>query len=295
VTGVRLRLLWYPQAQFAGWLLAERCGAGLVCQGPDFAVPPVEAVLRGDAEACIASPSHLLESREPAALRFVLTIQQTSPLAYPVRHADGIASARDLAGQRVAVWPGGEDLELRWMLHRAGVDPARVERVPALDTVAIFRRGEVASCQVTTYHELHALKGQDIVLLRADAMGAALLKDGLIVRADLPRARVQALVEVGLEGWTRAFAEPGLAVAACTERRPDMSPAEHRRQLEDIRTLVATGATRTHGLGYPDPLHLERAAQALSDLGEPLRAEPATLLDLSFWRAAPAAIRAPWP
>lgn len=295
MTGVRLRLLWYPQAQFAGWLLAERYGVGLVCEGPDVAVPPVEAVLRGDAEACIASPSHLLESRDPTALRFVLTIQQASPLAYPVRRSDGIASARDLAGRRVAVWPGGEDLELRWMLHRAGVDPASVERVPALDTVALFRRGEVASCQVTTYHELHALEGQDIVLLRAADLDAALLKDGLVVRADLPRERVQALVEAGLEGWNRAFAEPGPAVAACAERRPDMDLEEHRRQLEGIRTLVATGATRVRGLGYPDPLHLERAARALSDLGEPVRMEPATLHDPSFWHAAPAALRAPWP
>jgi NitT/TauT family transport system substrate-binding protein len=301
MTPLRLRLLWKRQAQFAGWLLAERLGLArergldLLCEEPDFAVPPVEAVLQGLADACIASPSHLLESREPRALRFVLAIQQASPLAYPVRRGEGMRGAADLAGRRVAVWPGGEDLELRWMLRRAGIEPEQVERVPAADTTALFRAGEVASCQVTTYHELHALAGQDIDILRAADLGADLLKDGLIVPAVMPAGTVQTLVEAGLTGWTQAFADPELAVRVCAHTRPDMSAAEHRRQLADIRILVAHGATRTYGLGYPDPAHMERAARAMRELGEPAPPDPLALVDTGYWQAAPAALRAPWP
>mgnify|MGYP005828919025 CR=1 FL=1 len=55
MTRVRIRLLWYKQAQFAGYLLAERLGLGrargveIVCEGLDFAAKHVEAVLTGAA------------------------------------------------------------------------------------------------------------------------------------------------------------------------------------------------------------------------------------------------------
>lgn len=294
---MRLRLLWWPQAQFAGAILAQQLGFAdargieLVTEPPRPPQGPVEALLVGDAEACVASPSHLLECRDPAALRLVAVVQQQSPLLYPVRRHDRIAGFAGLRGRAVAVWPGGEDLELRWALHRAGVAEGEVRRLATLDTVAAFRSGEVASCQVTSYHEWHALEGADVVALRADDLGCGLVKDGILVRADLPRPVVQALIEALLDGWCRALAEPNQAVAACAAVRPDMTAAEHARQLAEITRLIRCGATLTHGLGFADPIHLERAAAALTELGEPPPAGWRDLLDPSPWYAVPAALR----
>lgn len=289
--------MWWPQAQFAGPILAERRGLArrrgveLVLQPPAPARGPVEAVLAGDAEACVASPSHLLECRDPYALRLVAVVQQTSPLLYPVRRLDGIRGFADLAGRAVAVWPGGEDLELRWALHRAGVPAEAVRRVATLDTASAFRAGEVASCQVTSYHEWHALEGEDLSALRADDLGCGLAKDGLLVRADLPRRVVQALLEAVLEGWVRALASPEDAVEACLALRPELGAADQSRQLAEISRLIRSGASLTHGLGFPDPVHLERAAAAMTELGEPLPDGWRGLVETSFWQAAPPALR----
>jgi ABC-type nitrate/sulfonate/bicarbonate transport system substrate-binding protein len=248
-------------------------------------------VLAGAAEACVASPSHLLECPDPQALRLVAIVQQASPLLYPVRRSDRIDGFADLRGHAVAVWPGGEDLELRWALHRAGLPANAVQRIPTLDTAAAFRSGEVASCQVTSYHEWHAVAGEDVTALRADDLGCGLVKDGLIVRADLPRPLVQALLDAVLEGWARALESPEDAVEACVALRPEQGAGDQARQLAEIARLIRSGATLTRGLGYPDPLHLERAAAALAELDEPLPADWRDLVDPSFWQAAPRALR----
>ncbi len=304
MTTVRIRLLWHKQAQFAGYLLAEklglarRAGVDIVCEGLDFSQKHVAAVLAGATQMAVASPAHILESRDPAALRFVLAIQQESPLVYPVRRSDGIAGLAGLAGRKVGVWPGHEDLELRWMLLRAGVDPEAVTRVELPDTVGPFLAGELASAQMTNYHELHHVEhelGHDAIrVFSGKDSGSSILKDGLAVSADFVEANpaaVQAVVDAVLEGWTIAFTDPDRAIAACLEARPDMGEAEHRRQLADIRALAMTGATLSHGLGYPDPAHVARAVEAIRDV-ERRDVPHAGILDPRFWQAAPASFRA---
>lgn len=302
---VVINLLWLPQAQFAGYLIAEHLDLGAprglrIRTTPiDFALGPVGIVAGGTAQFGVASPSHLLEAAEPGQFRLLLVLQQDSPLVYPVRSESGILGLEDFIGRKVAVWPGKEDLELRWMLHKKGLDPNRVERLPMGDTVAAFLANEVDSAQMTSYHELHLLEeqmsGEAFRLFKAADYGAALVKDGLFTSRRLAETEpdlVQRVVDTVLEGWSRAFAEPEQAVDICVRARPDLSRQAEARQFGDIRALTFRNATLTHGLGYPDPAHLRRAAQALADLGEPAdAAEAMGLGDLRFWRNAPAAYK----
>lgn len=304
MTTVRIRLLWHKQAQFAGYLLAEKLGLArkhgveIVCEGLDFSCKHVASILTGTTPMAVASPAHILESADPAALRWMLTIQQESPLVYPVRVQDGIDRLTDLAGRKVGVWPGHEDLEFRWMLQRAGLAAGAVDRIAMPDTVGPFLAGEIASAQMTTYHELHLVEEKlgagAVKTFSAKDMGCSMLKDGLVVStrfAESDRPAVQAVVDAILEGWTIAFQEPERAIAACLEARPDMSEAEHRRQLADIRVLALTGATLTEGLGYPDPAHVEQAARAIAEV-EGHVVDSSSILDGSFWQAAPEGFRA---
>lgn len=305
---VRIRLLWHPQAQFAGYHVAERLrlatGMDLVSQPMTPGQGPVESVLERRVEMAVASPSHLIESNDPASLSLLLAIQQESPLVYPVKRSAGIRRLADLAGRKVGVWPGHEDLEFRWMLMKAGVAADGVERIPLPDTVAPFVAGAVDCAQMTTYHELHqaehALGPGALQLFSAVDVGASLLKDGLIARKDWlaqNRAAAQAAVDAVLQGWSRAFTDETLALDVCAEVRPDMSRDEHAAQLRDIRALSLRGATLTHGLGYPDPRHAARALEAMRDVeGNAPALAAAAIVDDSFWQAAPARWRATtWP
>lgn len=303
---VAVNLLWHPQAQFAGYLWAEHRNLG-AAQGfalrntpLEFGVGPVQSVLDGNSLFGVASPAHLLESPCAGELVMLLAIQQDSALVYPVQRASGIASLADLAGRRVGVWPGHEDLELRWMLHRAGLSPDAAIRVPMNDTVGPFLRGEVDCAQMTLYHELHqviehGLSEDQLRIFRPAEFGAALIKDGFFTTRRLVEARpgfVQQVVNAVLQGWVEAFARPEDAVAICVASWQGLDESGQRTQLADIRALVACGATLTQGLGYPDPEHMRRAAAALGDLGRPVPAAlAARMIDERFWRAAPAALR----
>jgi ABC-type nitrate/sulfonate/bicarbonate transport system substrate-binding protein len=306
VTKIRIRLLWHPQAQFAGYLVAQRLGLGasagitFECVAMRRDQPGMAALAAGDVEMAVASPGHLLKAAEPQALRFILAIQQKSSLCYPVLRTSGIAELSGLAGRTVGVWPGNEDLEFRWMLHKAGIAQDAVTRVPMIETVDHFLRGEVASAQMTTYHELYKVierTGENaLTLFHAESYGADLLKDGLFVHRDWLAANrevAEAAVAAILEGWTIAFTEPDRTVAICSEFRPDMPLAEHREQLEGIRDISIAGATVRHGLGYPDPEHVVRVAQAIRDLGGHVpQVDPGVIADASPWRTAPQAWRA---
>lgn len=300
---VRIRLLWHKQAQFAGYLLAESLGLArkngveIVCEGLDFTCKHVASVLTGATPMAVASPAHILESADPDALRWILTTQQESPLVYPVRKSDGIESLAGLAGRKVGVWPGHEDLEFRWMLQKAGLPAGAVDRIAMPDTVEPFLAGEIASAQMTNYHELHMVEerlgANAIRVFSARDLGCSVLKDGLAVSTEFSHANpqvVQAVVDAVLEGWTIAFREPERAIAACLAARPDIGAEEHRRQLADIRALSITGATLTEGLGYPDPAHIEQAALALREVEDKL-VDFSSTLDPHYWQAAPERFR----
>jgi sarcosine oxidase subunit beta len=233
MTPVRIRLLWHPQPQFAGYLLAQHEGyaaardIALTCVPMDGSAGPIEALRSGACEFAVASPAHMLESDAPEELVMLLAVQQTSALCYGVHRAAGIASASDLAGKRIAVWPGGEDLELRWMLQRAHVPAGAATLVPVNDTVAALANGDVDGAQMTTYHEVFELEHRvdslaAYAFLDAASYGAALLKDGLFARrrwvAEHPDL-VQAVIDAVLEGWTVAFAQPEVAIGRCAALR----------------------------------------------------------------------------
>jgi NitT/TauT family transport system substrate-binding protein len=306
---VRIRLMWFPQAQFAGYHLAEQRelgrseGVRIVCAPIDFNDPGIDALLDGWVEMAVLSPSHLLESRSSRDLRFIATIQQTSALAYPARRSAGIRTPKDLAGKRVGVWPGGEDLEFRWMLTRCGAQVDRVARLPFADTAAAFLEGKVDCAQMTVYHELahveHALGAGEVVTLKAADHGAALVKDGLIARSDWLQANpelAQAAVNAILEGWTIALTDEAAALDACAAARSDVSREVHREQLAAIRKLALQGATRARGLGYPDLRHVEDALAALNGTGERIDVQADEVWTDRFWRAAPQRWRSPqWP
>jgi ABC-type nitrate/sulfonate/bicarbonate transport system substrate-binding protein len=301
MAAVRIRLLWYPQAQFAGYHIAERMhlarrdGVDIVCQSIRFDQPAIEALLSGEVELAVASPSHLLESARPADLRFILTIQQESALAYPVTTASGIAEIKDLRGRRIAVWPGHEDLELRWMLRRCGLEDEAVKRIPVSETVEPFLAGEVDCAQMTVYHELqrvrHELGADNLRVFTASTFGASLIKDGVLASKrwlDRNREQAQAALDAILHGWTLAFTDEALAIDVCAVVRPDMPRAEHVEQLRSIKAISLTQATLTRGLGYPDPRHLRRCLEAMRALGLPVANIAADeLADAGLWQRVP--------
>ncbi len=305
---VRLRLLWYPQAQFIGALLAEHSeiasqyGIELECQPVDFDEGPISAILSNHADLCVASPSHIFESSKPESLVFLLTFQQSSSLVYLARRDHGIDNIHCLAGKRIAVWPGSEDLELRWMLHKAGVPSSDIEFVPTGDTVQMLLSGEVSCAQMTTYNEYieyleHGGNEINTLTLFARDYGADLIKDGIVATRSWLEAdpdRAQAVVDSILAGWMHSLDFPDKAIELCMKLRPDVDRQFHWMQFNDIKNLINCGATSSHGLGFPDIRHLRQSAKAVADLHKnKFNFDLEMLVEEKYWYSASASIRRP--
>lgn len=303
---INLRLLWYPQAQFVGALLAEhhdfarRRGYQLECQPVDFSEGPVSAIQSGHADLCIASPSHMLESPQPESLVFLLTFQQSGSCVYLARKDHDIDSIRCLAGKRIAVWPGSEDLELKWMLFKAGVPLSAIEFVPTVDTVQMLMEGQVSCAQMTTYNEyLKFLKlGGDestVLTLHARDYDADLIKDGVVALkswVESDTGRVQAVVDSLLAGWTHALSHRSDAIDLCKRIRADVEEEHHQMQYCEIKKLIVCGATNSHGLGFPHTDHLKKAASAVSDVEDrQFDFDVNRLVDTQYWQAAEPSLR----
>ena len=277
---VRLRLLWYPQAQFIGPLMAQHSDIAskydfqLECQPIDFDEDPISAVLNGNAELCVASPSHMFDSGHADKLIFLLTLQQESPVLFLARKDQGISDIHSLSGHRIAVWPGNEHLELLWMLKKSGMSLDEVEFISTADTVSPLLEGKVSCTQVTTFNEYFDFlnRGGDpdsVVHLAPSDFGADLIKGGIIARRDWieeNRDLAERVISSLLHGWTRSLENQEEALKLCLQLRPDLSEEHHLHQLREVRKLAISGATRDRGLGYPDIKHIERAAQAMEEI-----------------------------
>jgi NitT/TauT family transport system substrate-binding protein len=166
---LRLQLKWEPQAQFAGYYLAQARGfyaaegldVEIVPGGPD--IVPEAVVAAGDAEVGITWLPSLLAQREQGAdLVNIAQVFRRSAVAQVVWRDSGITSLGELRGKRVAVWCCGNRYELFAALQAHGIDPADPTAITIVDQpldMELFLRREVDAAAVRTDLARAALAG----------------------------------------------------------------------------------------------------------------------------------------
>jgi NitT/TauT family transport system substrate-binding protein len=203
---LRLQLKWEPQAQFAGYYLAQARGfyaaEGLDLEilpgGPN--IMPEEVVTAWDAEVGIAwLPSLLAQREQGAGLVNIAQVFRRSAVAQVVWRDSRITSLGDLRGKRVAVWCCGNQYELFAALQAHGIDPSDPTAVTIVDQpfdMDLFLRREVDAAAATTYNELaqvltatnpatgRSYTLDDLTVFRMEAEGTGMLEDGIFVRDD---------------------------------------------------------------------------------------------------------------
>ena len=125
---IRIRLLWYPQPQFAGYLVAEHLmlgatdGIRIECQPMQPDLGPVDAVLTGMAEFAVASPAHMLESGCADDLVMLLAnpASERAGLSRAPRRRSGTAQRSARPPSRRLARPRGFS-NCAGCLHRGGV------------------------------------------------------------------------------------------------------------------------------------------------------------------------------
>lgn len=252
---VSMRLQWFPQWQFAGYIVALRKGyyadAGLEVSlgqgGPDLV--PLPLVASGnDSFGSTGADTIFIAREEGIPVVALATWFQTSPVAFMVHSDSGISSARDFPGRRVAMFYGDNvETEYLAMLQAAGVDRSSIREIPGDYSIVPFleRRIDVWPVYAADQPNTARMAGAEVDLIFSRDYGVQLMGDVLFTTEsflrDNPRT-VQAFVNATLRGWEDAIADPDEAIELILAYNPELSREQLLFEATETIRLLRYGA-----------------------------------------------------
>lgn len=249
-----LVLQWQPQAQFAGYYLAQAKGfyreAGvdlrLIPGGPD--VMASHLLTSGEAQFATMFLATGIEYRaQGMPLVHLAQLVQRSALMLVTRADSGIHEPRDLDGRRVGLWDNEFQLQPKALFRRLGIHP-RI--VPQSGTLNLFLRGGVDAASAMWYNEYHLLLASgldpaDLKVFFFRDLDLNFPEDGLYAlekTAGADPELCRAVVRASLRGWEYAFAHPeeavDLVMQRMTEAHLPTNRAHQRFMLARMRDVV---------------------------------------------------------
>ena len=265
LSAVSMRLQWFPQWQFAGYLIAKIKGyytqAGLAVTmnpgGPDLVALPLVST-GADTFGSTGADTVLIARDQGIEVVALATWFQASPVAFMV-HADaGITRPQDFPGHRIGMFYGDNvETEYRALLAATGVDRASLTEIPGDTSLAPFlaRRVDIWPVYATDQPNLARREGATVNLIVARDYGVQLLGDVLFTTAAFARehpATVKAFVEATLRGWEDAVAHPDEAVDLILSYNPELSREQLTFEATETIKLLRFGPG-ARGLGFSDP------------------------------------------
>jgi len=255
----KLALLWQPQAQFAGYLVAQEKGIyrrhgidlTIALGGPGRS--PADALRDGSAQFATLWLATALQHRGAGLpVINIAQISQRSSMVLVARKSTGITSVADLADRKISLWGGDLAVAPRAFLDRHGLS---VQSVPQSDTVNLFLRGGVQVASAMWYNEYHTIlnagvDADELIVFRLDGDGFNIPEDGLYALAstiERDPSLVDGFVRASLEGWEHAIAHPDEALDIVLARMREANvPANRVHQkwmLAQMAEVIRTGGT----------------------------------------------------
>ncbi len=251
---VSCALLWKPQAQFAGYIVAVEKGfyrqrgldVTLVPGGAND--PSLEALKNKKTDFCIAWLVSAVQRRAAGvALVNVGQVVQRSALMLISRRSSGILKPQDMQGRKVSLWEGDLRIQPEAYFRRTGVT---AEIVPQSYTVNLFLRGGVDAVSAMWYNEYDTiinsgLDPEELVTFFFSDLGMNFPEDGIYCleeTLDKDPAGAAAFVAASFDGWQYAFDHPDEAVdivlARMREAHLPANRVHQRWMLSKMKDLI---------------------------------------------------------
>lgn len=240
---VVVRLKWINQAQFAGFYMAKEKGyykdAGLDVDirpgGSDF--PSVQMVSSGSEDFGVTGADQILMSREKGAPVVALSvIYRSTPFVLFTLKSSGIASMKDLEGQKVGVKLGGnEELTYRAMVNKAGVKAKSISEMPVKFDLSPLLTGQVKAWPGYVINEVIAAQeqGEEVNVIYPSDYGINFYADTLFTTEKMIQKdpeTVKGFVQATMKGWDYAINHPDEA-AQVTVQFGDQLNLEHETKM----------------------------------------------------------------
>lgn len=282
---VTLQLKWVPQAQFAGYYVAQAKGyykdAGLDVTikpgGPD--ISPVQVIAGKSADVVVNWMPDALAAREAGVpLVNIAQVFDKSGLMLTCKKASGVSSPKDLKGKALGVWYGGNEYPfLNWM-NKLGYKPGKdITVLKQGFNVDPLLQNQAACISTMIYNEYWqvvdaGVKESDLITFFYQDQGVASLEDGLYVLESNLRdkafvARMAKFLKASFKGWNEAVKNPEEAarIVVAQDASGSATVAVQKRQMENVAKLISNASTSR--IGYLDPAAYERTVKVLMSGG----------------------------
>lgn len=282
---VTVQLKWVPQAQFAGYYVAQAKGfykeAGLDVTikpgGPD--ISPVQVIAGKSADAIVNWMPDALAAREAGVpLVNIAQVFDRSGLMLTCKKASGVSSPKDLKGKTLGVWYGGNEYPfLNWMAKLGYKTDSDIKILKQGFNVDPLLQNQAACISTMIYNEYWqvvdaGVKESDLVTFFYEDQGVASLEDGLYVLESSLKdkvfvAKMGKFLKATFKGWNEAVKNPEEAakIVVAQDSSGSATVAVQKRQMENVAKLISKAGTDK--IGYLDPAAYERTVKVLLNGG----------------------------
>ena len=275
LTSIKLQLQWLPQAQFAGYYVAQDQGyfeeegfdeVEIVPSGGD--IVPQDALVAGDVDFAIAWVPKVLGTLEATGVELtdIAQVFQESGTLQVSWKGDGIESVADFEGKRIGSWGFGNEWEIFAAMAAEGLDSTTVSITTQDFSMNALLDRDVDAAQAMTYNEWAQIlevvnpetgelyQPEDFDVISYEDTEGAMLQDA--IWADTQRleddpayadAAVRFLKAV-TKGWIFARDNPEEAaqivydIASNAEAAFPVGPVHQLWQMNEVNKLIWTGA-----------------------------------------------------
>lgn len=216
---IRFTPRWTPQAQFAGFYVAQELGffkeLGLDVEfkHPSASVNAMEMLKNNETDIidCSLSDAIIEKSQGVDMVNIIQLFQRTSLIIVADRPLNN--DIRKLTGLRVGRWRAGHSVVAVMAIKDKGID---VEWINFLSGSNLFLSGAVNASLAMTYNELISMKStgrkiDDENMIRLSDLGYNVIEDGLYTYRDYAKensALIEKFSQASIRGWSWAQQNP---------------------------------------------------------------------------------------
>ncbi|GAA5034811.1 ABC transporter substrate-binding protein [Microbacterium fluvii] len=275
LTSIKLQLQWLPQAQFAGYYIAQEKGyfeeegfddVEIIPSGGD--IVPQDALVAGDADFAIAWVPKVLGTLEASGVELtdIAQVFQKSGTLQVSWAGDGITSVADFEGKKIGSWGFGNEWEIFAAMAAEGLDSTSVSITTQDFSMNALLDGDVDAAQAMTYNEWAQIlevtnpetgelyQPEDFDVVSYEDTEGAMLQDAIWAdteRLDSDPAYADAAVrflKAITKGWLYARDNPEDAasivfdIASNAELAYPVGPTHQLWQMNEVNKLIWTGA-----------------------------------------------------
>lgn len=282
---VTVQLKWLPQAQFAGYYVAQAKGyykaegldVTIKAGGPD--ISPVQVIAGKGADVVVNWMPDALAAREAGVpLVNIAQVFNRSGLMLTCKKSSGVSSPKDFKGKTLGVWFGGNEYPfLNWMSKLGYKTDSDIKIMKQGFNVDPLLQNQAACISTMIYNEYWQIidagvKESDLVTFYYEDQGVASLEDGLFVLDSNLKdpafvKRMAKFLKASFKGWNDAVKDPAFAAKAVVAADTSGSSSEkvQKRQMENVAKLITNA--NTPKIGYLDPAAYERTVKVLLSSG----------------------------